>query len=76
MLGRLKMSIDDCIDAYARLSDRVFQKQHHRVDFLRGKIQGRFNSGELEKAIKEIIVGQGFSEDELLQDLPDATCKV
>jgi len=27
MLGRLRMSIDDCIDAYLSLSDRIFQKR-------------------------------------------------
>src|SRR5277367_2576597 len=30
MLGRLRMTIDDCIYAYISLSDRVFQKWRHR----------------------------------------------
>jgi hypothetical protein len=29
MLGRLKMSINECIDAYLQLSDRVIQKKQH-----------------------------------------------
>ena len=76
MLGRLKMTVDECIDAYADLSNRVFRKSHHRVNLRDGSIQGRFDSLELERATKEIIVKFGFDENELLRDIPDATCKV
>jgi hypothetical protein len=31
MLGRLRMSIDECMDANLSLSDRIFQKKRHRV---------------------------------------------
>jgi len=75
MLGRLKMSIDECIDAYLQLSDRIFHKKRHRVT-VKGKIQGRFDSDELERAVKEVIKGQGLQEDALLKDTPDASCKV
>jgi hypothetical protein len=76
MLGRLKMDIDACIAAYIDMSDRIFQKKHHRVNAKNGKVQGRFDSAELERAIKEIIKSQGLDEDTLLMDLPDASCKV
>lgn len=69
------MTIDDCIKAYADLSDRVFQKKHFRVNVMNGNVQGRFDSAVLESAIKTIIVDQGFDENELLQDT-DAMCKV
>jgi len=75
MLGRLRMSIDDCIDAYISLSDRIFQKKRHRVS-IRGRVQGRFDAGELEKVFKEIIKGRHLGEDALLKDSPDAKCKV
>jgi hypothetical protein len=75
MLGRLKMSIDECIDAYLQLSDRIFQKKRHRVT-VKGKIQGRFDSDELERAVKEVAKGQGLQEDALLKDTADASCKV
>src|SRR3954469_20501475 len=42
MLGRLRMTIDECIDTYTTLSDRVFGKKTHRVD-IKGKLQGRFD---------------------------------
>ena len=56
------MSISDCIDAYLSLSDRVFQKKAHRVS-LKGKIQGRFDSQELEQAVKDVIAKQGIGQD-------------
>ena len=75
MLGRLKMSIDESIDAYLQLSDRVFQKKRHRVT-VKGQIQGRFDSDELERAVKEVITKQGLQEDALLKDVQEAACKV
>ena len=75
MLGRLRMSIDECIDAYLSLSDRIFQKKRHRVT-IKGNIQGRFDSEELERAVKEVVTAQGLSEDTLLKDESDDACKV
>ncbi len=75
MLGRLKMSIDDCIDAYLSLSDRVFQKKRHRVT-VKGDIQGRFDSEELAKAVKEVVAAQELEEDALLKDDSVDACKV
>ncbi|KAK4943238.1 hypothetical protein LTR10_017080 [Elasticomyces elasticus] len=31
MLGRLEMTIDECIDVYLLVSDKVFQKKGYRV---------------------------------------------
>jgi len=75
MLGRLKMSVDECIDAYLSLSDRVFQKKRHRVT-TKGSIQGSFDSEELERAVKEVVTRQGLQEDTLLKDASDDACKV
>lgn len=75
MLGRLRMCIDDCIKAYLSLSDRVFQKKRHRVT-VKGNIQGRFDSEELERAVKEVVTAQGLSKDTLLKDASDDACKV
>ena len=75
MLGRLKMSVDECIKAYLLLSDRVFQKKRHRVT-TKGSIQGRFDSEELERAVKEVVTAQGLQEDTLLKDASEDACKV
>jgi hypothetical protein len=70
------MDIDACINAYIEMSDKIFQKKHHRVKVTSGQIQGRFDTEELERAIKKIIRNQGFDEDTLLMDQPDTSCKV
>lgn len=75
MLGRLKMSTDDCIDAYLSLSDRVFQKKRHRVT-VKGNIRGRFDSEKLARAVKEVVIAQKLHEDALLKDVSDDACKV
>lgn len=75
MLGRLKMGIDECINAYLTLSGDIFRQKRHRVT-VKGKIQGRFDSDELERAVKKIIKQQGLDENILLKDAPDAACKV
>lgn len=75
MLGRLNMGVDECIDAYLQLSDMVFHKKRHGVTW-KGKIQGRFDSDELEWAVKQIVRGRGLQDDALLKDAPYASCKV
>jgi len=74
MLGRLQMTVEECIKAYTSLSDKVFEKKGHRVN-IKGKLQGRFDAGELERAVKEILRKHGFKEDALLKDV-EAPCKV
>jgi hypothetical protein len=75
MLGRLKMSIDDCIDAFLSLSDRVFKKKAHRAT-VKDNIQGRFDSEELVRAVKEVVTKLGLQEDVLLKDISETACKV
>jgi len=75
VLGRLKMSIEQCIDAYTSLSDKVFEKQRHRVT-VKGKVQGRFDTVALERAVKQMLVKQGLGENALLKDSSDEACKV
>lgn len=66
MLGRLRMDIDECINTYINLFDRVFKKRH-RVTIM-NKVQARFDTKDLEKAIKEIVLKQSGSENTLLCD--------
>jgi hypothetical protein len=75
MLGRLQMSVADCIDAYISLSDQVFRKTRHRVT-INGQVQGRFDAEKLTQAIKKVVKQQGLQEDTLLKDVPEAACKV
>ena len=56
-LGRLRMDIDQCIDAYVNMFDQVFKKKRLPVT-IRGRIQDRFDTQALEKAIKKVVVNQ------------------
>lgn len=75
MLGRLRMSIPDCIQAYLELADEVFDKKRHRFSY-GGKVQGRFDAKALEHAIKKVLQDQNLNEDELLKAPEDGRCKV
>ncbi|KAH7146805.1 hypothetical protein B0J13DRAFT_621750 [Dactylonectria estremocensis] len=75
MLGRLRMTVDECIAAYTALSDKVFEKKSHRVK-INGQFQGRFETVALEQAVKQILVDNGYSEDALLKDPSKTACKV
>ena len=75
MLGRLRMSVADCITAYLSLSDRAFRKTRHRAT-VKGQVQGRFDAEELARAVREVVKQQGLQSDALLKDVPEARCKV
>lgn len=76
MLGRMKMSVDDCIEAYIELSDQVFRKKRFLPLKMTGKVQGRFDSKALEDAAKRFLRERNLSEDCLLQDVEPKSCKV
>src|SRR5437667_2994704 len=69
----MQMTVDECIDAYTPLSNKVFEKSIGVT--IKGKIRGRFDTAELEQAVKQILTNRGLSEDILLKDCP-APCKV
>jgi hypothetical protein len=76
MLGRLEMSIDDCINAYIELSGSVFVRKHLLPVTLTGMVQARFDSEQLKKSIEGIITKYGHNENELLKNLGKSKCKV
>jgi patatin-like phospholipase/acyl hydrolase len=74
MLGRLRLSVDECIEEYKKLSDRVFTKLHHRVT-VKGKVQGRFDHEALVAGVQELLERKGLPKDELLRDDIEEGCK-
>lgn len=77
MLGRLEMDVDECIDAYNKLSSDVFSQPLRRipVDF-RGRVAPRFDSAKLKDAVLSIITSRGLSPDAPFDDGADRGCKV
>jgi hypothetical protein len=72
MLGRLRMSIDQCEGAYARFSQDIFTPQSstaigRKRDFITA--EGKFSTEALEAYIKELIDAAGLRASEKLEDL-------
>jgi hypothetical protein len=78
MLGRLQMSVDDCISHYRTLSERVFGRRGNPVTNNFKLVMGisKFDAAELEAAIKEVIRQSGYDTEELLKELVNPKCKV
>ncbi|KAH7111138.1 acyl transferase/acyl hydrolase/lysophospholipase [Dendryphion nanum] len=85
MLGRLQMSVDECILEYQRIMKTVFETKAGwlPIDFMSwlpiswtGKVKARFDSKSLEGAIKEVIARYGASERDLFNDGSTRDCRV
>ena len=54
MLGRLRMSVDDAIEAYATLSQEVFSKNNRKLWWQ----NEAFKATTLERAFKKVVADQ------------------
>lgn len=53
MLGRLGMTVDECIRAYRKVAERAFTPKAHAI--IPGRPRGAFSAHELEEAIKQTV---------------------
>jgi patatin-like phospholipase/acyl hydrolase len=81
MLGRLRMSVEDCERAYTQLAEAIFTPRRHQaniagkaIDFL--KANGKFDELPLEESLKQKIKDAGLDVDEILEDARPGSCKV
>ncbi|EON62134.1 hypothetical protein W97_01353 [Coniosporium apollinis CBS 100218] len=82
MLGRLEMSVDECIKQYIALSRTVFKREHYLPFRKRdGSIQARFSTSALEAAIKKIVAesdvakAEGSGENALMRTKSRTKCR-
>lgn len=75
MLGRLKMDVDECINAYNKLSSQAFTRKAFLPIDKHGNLKERFDSKQLELALKSAVMDRGYDQDTLLKD-PDTSCRV
>lgn len=75
MLGRLRMSVRECIDTYLEISPKIFTKIHHIGVNWKGKTQGRFDHLALESAVKNMLKQQGENEDEIFAENGSTSCR-
>ncbi|KAF9630389.1 hypothetical protein BFW01_g951 [Lasiodiplodia theobromae] len=81
MLGRLKMSLEECERAYLDLSREIFTPRKQSYPFIgRGvdlvNAYGKFDAKVLENAIKKIIEARSTSPEVELLSNPEPECKV
>lgn len=78
MLGRLEMTVDQCIAAYIRLMDMVFDQKYKKVlpfKMRNGRVKPRYKTEKLEQAIKEVIRGAGKTSDDRFRGAKESACK-
>ncbi|THZ57772.1 hypothetical protein D6C86_06890 [Aureobasidium pullulans] len=76
MLGRLEMDVDECIEEYVELMATVFGARARRIPISwRGKIKPRFDSKNLENAVKQVLIRKGMAVDARLDDGAERGCK-
>ncbi|KAG9839762.1 ankyrin, partial [Aureobasidium melanogenum] len=68
MLGRLEMSVDECIKAYTDLSREVFHKKRRSPVGIKGDIKERYDSEALELAVRKVIRDRNLDENALLKN--------
>ncbi|KAI4784180.1 phospholipase, patatin family protein [Aureobasidium sp. EXF-3400] len=68
MLGRLQMSVDECIKTYTGLSKDVFHKTRRIPIGIKGDLKERYDSEALEQAVKRVLRDRGVDEDTPLKD--------
>ncbi|PGG95771.1 hypothetical protein GX51_08124 [Blastomyces parvus] len=76
MLGRLEMTVDECIAAYSDLAEAVFSEHRTLFPFnFTGRVKSRFDSARLESAIKLAVAQAGASETNLFNDGTERGCR-
>ena len=77
MLGRLEMSVEECIDVHTKMMKHVFEKKANRsfISIL-GGVKPRFSSKVLENAISQVLKARGIPLNEKFENGTRSRCKV
>lgn len=62
MLGKLGMTLDECITAYHDLSRTIFGKKHIRGRLTLGLAPSRYSGSRLRKAVCSLLRRRGFDD--------------
>jgi len=81
MLGRLKMTVQECIDQYSNVMDKVFVPRYDITKkLLIAKNGEAYDSSVLETIIKKLVQERlqklGNTNEQLLDESSGNTCKV
>lgn len=75
MLGRLRMTIDECIATYNELAEEIFASTVFAKIDNASDTGARYSAKALEDAIKKIVKRKTGNPDALMRD-PDGDCEV
>ena len=77
MLGRLGMTIDECIQAYEELMGSIFgSKAHWSKLSMSANVNAQYDSKKVRTAIEKVLVERNISTDTLLNDGTARRCKM
>ncbi|KAK6524003.1 hypothetical protein TWF694_005671 [Orbilia ellipsospora] len=78
MLGRLRMSIKDCLSQYQTVGKKVFGSNASTVTKVTKGIFGSayYDIEELQRQIKVLLREKEIDETEAFLEAPDPSCKV
>jgi uncharacterized protein YllA (UPF0747 family) len=77
MLGRLEMTVDECIEAYTKMMKQIFEKKENRsIISMVGAVKPRFSSQVLENAIKQVLRERNVAINEKFENGQKGKCKV
>jgi patatin-like phospholipase/acyl hydrolase len=63
MLGKLGMTIEECIKTYLELSKEVFGKKHFRGRITHGLAPTKYSGSRLRRCVCRLVRRRGFDED-------------
>lgn len=76
MLGRLEMSVDDCIREYSQLMKSVFSEKANNLPFdWSGNIKAQFDSSKLKATIEDVIVRSGALPEDPMDNGARRRCR-
>ena len=61
MLGKMKMSLDECIAAYRQLSKKIFRHKHFRSRLTRGLAPAKYSAGRLVQCTQDLLRDKSLS---------------
>ena len=76
MLGRLEMDVDQCIEAYSELTQKVFgkKKSHFSIN-ISLEVKSKFSSKKLDEAFLEVLKKNKLSGDTKMDDGTERGCR-
>jgi len=80
MLGRLRMSIDECLHEYKQLAPNIFARRKRQRRFLKlpTAVLGKswFEGKNLQEAIGDLLKRRNFNAELPLKEADDPSCKM